>query len=212
MSKAVLLSRPSLPRTAEPYRVAVRRLRWFRSALRHQLDVLSDQTGVAYEIEDRRLAGAFVAWLRRVEEQKPDHPSHRRAFFDFAAGLMLQELLSKMPVRATLPPEGLRGQGPEHAWPDGFACTVFCINMLSAVKAQEYDQATEIAPDFFDARVWDSFRENVQEQASQAIGFLHLFVGGEPDWRTPMLFRQRFEGPGALESLGAVVPSHPSLR
>lgn len=206
MSDLALLSHPSLPRTVEPYRVAIRRLRWFRAALVHQLASLSVQTGVVYEVDDRKLAAAFVAWLRRVEEQKPDHPEHRRAFFDFAAGVMLEELLSKMPLREKAPAAPPEEAGPEHVWPEGFACTIFCINMLAAVLAQEYDEPPAVAPDFFDARVWTSFQENVQEQGSRAIGFLHLFVGATPDWVTPTLFRWRLGAAGAFQS-AAVSPS-----
>ena len=202
-SDALVLSRPPLPGTAEPIRVAVRRLRWFRSALLHQLDVLSDQTGVTYQIDDRRLAAAFVMWLRKVEEQKPEHSAHRKAYFDFAAGLMLHELLSKEPIRADVPSDMRRRKGPEYSWPEGFACTVFCINMLSAVRAQEYDEATEVSPDFLDTRVWDSFHENVQEQATRAIGYLHMFVGSQPNWLTLTLVHQRFAGPRVFESQGA---------
>ena len=88
----------ALPATAEPVRVAVRRLRWLRTALREQLAAITAETGVAYRIDDRKLAAAFVSWLRRVEAQNPHDPERRRDFFTFAAGMMLEELIRAMPV------------------------------------------------------------------------------------------------------------------
>lgn len=179
--------RPPLPSTGDPYRIAARRLRWLRAALLEQLTALSGRTGIAYRLDDRALAGAFVAWLRRIEAQHPSDPADRRAFFDFAAGTMLHELLTRRVVVAEALPEGTKGL--ESLWPEGFACTVFCINMRAAVLAQEFGAASEVAPEFFDQRVWESFRENVAEQASRAVGFLEMFTGGQPDWATPLLFR-----------------------
>ena len=191
MSELSPIPTPALPATAEPFRVAVRRLRWVRSALVSQLEAITAETGVPYEINDRQLAAAFVAWLRRVEAQNPRDPDRRRAFFDFAAGLMLQELLLKMPIAAGPLPPGADTDRAEYFWPEGFACTLFCVNVRAAVLAQEFDATTDITPDFFDIRGWWSFRENVREQASSAIGFFDLFVGREPDWIMPTVFREK---------------------
>ncbi|MFO1104711.1 MAG: hypothetical protein U1E34_01320 [Amaricoccus sp.] len=181
----------ALPASPEPVRVAVRRLRWLQSALADQLAAVTAETGVAYRLDDRKLASAFVSWLRRVEAQNPHDPAQRRAFFTFAAGVMLHELIRTMPVSAgPLPPEADR-EHPEYFWPEGFACTVFCVNVLSAVLAQEFDIATDVVPSFFDIRSWWSFRENAAEQASSVIGFFELFVGEEPDWEMPTVFRDK---------------------
>lgn len=204
MSDLILLAGPLVSGATEPYRVALRRLRGLRTALLHQVEALSPRTGFAYELDDRRLAAAFVAWLRQVEEQKPADSADRRAFFDFAAGLMLRELLAKRPLRAHRVAPG--DDGPEQSWPEGFACTVFCINMLSAVLAQEYGDARHVAPEFLDARVWASFEENVREHSASAVGFLHLFVGREPDWITPTLFRPRLGAPAALSRRDVTLP------
>jgi hypothetical protein len=182
----------ALPATAEPLRVAVRRLRWLRRALAEQLGAITAETGVAYRVDERRLAAVFVAWLRRVEAQNPRDPELRRAFFTFAAGVMLEELIRTMPVAAgPLPPAADR-ELPEYFWPEGFACTVFCVNVLSAVLAQEFDATTQVVPSFDDIRSWWSFRENAAEQASSVVGFFDLFVGLEPDWEMPAVFREQF--------------------
>ncbi len=181
----------TLPATAEPVRVAVRRLRWLHKAFADQLAAISAETGVAYRIDDRRLAAAFVSWLRRVEAQNPHDPAARRAFFTFAAGLMLEELIRTMPVSAGPLPPGADLDEPEYFWPEGFGCAIFCINVLSAVLTQEFDAGTEVVPGFFDIRSWWSFRENASEEASSVVGFFALFLGEEPDWDMPTLFRAK---------------------
>ena len=94
-----------LPETAEPLRVAIRRLRWFRQALARQIAEITAETGIAFAIDDRKLAQIFVAWLREVDAQKPSDPAARRAYFDFVSGMMLRDLLRDMPLRARpLPP------------------------------------------------------------------------------------------------------------
>jgi hypothetical protein len=180
-----------LPATPEPVRVAVRRFRWLRRALADQLAAITAETGVDYRIDDRKLAAAFVSWLRRVEAQNPHNADLRRAFFSFAAGVMLHELIRTMPVEAGPLPEGADREEAEYFWPEGFACTVFCVNVFAAVLAQEFDATTEVAPTFRDIRSWWSFRENAAEQASSVIGFFDVFVGEEPDWDMPMIFRDK---------------------
>ena len=181
----------ALPATAEPVRVAVRRLRWLRRALAHQLGAITAETGVAYEVDERKLAAAFVSWLRRVEAQNPHDPNQRRDFFTFAAGVMLEELIRTKPVTAGPLPSGADRDEPEYFWPEGFACTVFCVNVLSAVLAQEFDARTDVVPSFTDIRSWWSFRENASEQVSSVVGFFDLFVGEEPDWEMPTVFRDK---------------------
>ena len=181
----------ALPASPEPVRVAVRRLRWLRRALADQLAAITAETGVAYRIDDRKLAAAFVAWLRRVEAQNPHDPAQRRGFFTFTAGVMLEELIRTRPVTAGALPPGADRDEPEYYWPEGFACTVFCVNVLAAVLAQEFDASTDVVPSFFDIRSWWSFRENAAEQLSTVIGFFDLFVGETPDWEMPTVFRDK---------------------
>lgn len=189
MSEAAVAAR--LPVAAEPLRVAIRRMRWFFAAFRDQLAAVSTETGVAFEVDERKLGAAFVRWLRAVEAQKPADRARRRDYFDFAAGLMLRELMRDMPLRATRPAGGADPARAEHFWPEGFACTVFCVNVRAAVLAQEFDETSQVAPQFFDIRHWWSFRENVREDGASAIGFFDLFVGRDPDWRMPEAFHAR---------------------
>lgn len=180
-----------LPATAEPLRDAIRRLRWFRQALGRQLDDITAETGLTFTVDDRKLAQVFVNWLREVDAQKPRDPASRRAYFDFVSGLMLRDLLRDLPITAGPLPAGADLGKPEFFWPEGFACTLFCLNVRAAVIEQEFNAAATLAPDFFSLRQWWTFRENVSQDASTAMGFFDVFAGNHPDWMMPDSFRHR---------------------
>lgn len=188
VSSVAILTKPLLPAAAEPLRTAIRRMRWFVSAFRNQITMVGDQAGIRFDLDERKLAMAFVRWLRAVEAQKPHEPDRRRAYFDFAAGLMLRELMRNMPLSVVHRPDDLDAGRADRFWPEGFACMMFCINIRAAVMAQEFEETTQLAPVFFDIRHWWSFRENVQEDSSTAIGFFDLFIGHNPNWDAPKVF------------------------
>ncbi|MFC3088660.1 hypothetical protein [Tabrizicola soli] len=180
-----------LPATSEPLRVAIRRLRWFRQAFARQLDELAAETGLSFAVDDRRLAQVFVAWLRDVDAQNPHDPGQRRAYFDFVSALMLRNLLRDMPLEAGPLPPGADPSRAEYFWPEGFACTVFCLNVRAAVLEQEFDAETSLTPEFFSLRQWWSFRENAASDPNTAMGFFDVFAGNNPEWKLPDSFRQR---------------------
>jgi hypothetical protein len=180
-----------LPATSEPLRDAIRRLRWFREAFARQLEELGSETGLSFTVDDRRLAQIFVDWLRDIEAQKPGEPSQRRAYFDFVSALMLRNLLRDMPLKAGPLPQGADLNRAEYFWPEGFACTVFCLNVRAAVLEQEFDVETALTPDFFSLRQWWSFRENAASDPNAAMGFFDVFTGNHPEWQMPDSFRQR---------------------
>ncbi|MBE2276454.1 MAG: hypothetical protein IAE87_09170 [Rhodobacteraceae bacterium] len=195
-----------LPATSEPLRVAIRRLRWFREAFARQIAELSADTGLTFAIDDRALARIFVDWLREVEAQKPANADERRAYFDFVSALMLRNLLREMPLKAgPLPADADTGRA-EFFWPEGFACTLFCLNVRAAVIEQEFDAETQPTPEFFSLRQWWSFRENVRENADAAMGFFDVFTGNNPEWQMPDSFRRRLDralsAPQARSTLG----------
>lgn len=180
-----------LPETNEPLRDAIRRLRWFRAALDRQLEDLRTETGLTFTVDDKRIAQIFVNWLREVDAQKPTDPSARRSYFDFVSALMLRDLLRSMPIKAGPLPSGADTTRPEYFWPEGFACTLFCLNVRAAVIEQEFNANTTLAPEFFSLRHWWSFKENVGQDAATAIGFFDVFAGNHPDWQMPDSFRHR---------------------
>lgn len=192
-----------LPATTEPLRVAIRRLRWFRQAMERQLTQLQAETGLRFAVDDRKLARIFVDWLRQIEGQKPRDPAARRAYFDFVSALMLRDLLRDVPLTAGPLPVGADTALPEYFWPEGFACTLFCLNIRAAVLEQEFNAEATLAPDFFDLRSWWSFRENVGSDANAAMGFFDVFTGQNPDWQMPDSFRRRLDR--SLAGTGATV-------
>jgi hypothetical protein len=180
-----------LPATSEPLRVAIRRLRWYREAFARQLEEMEADYGIRFTVDDRKLARIFVDWLREMEAQKPSDPGQRRAYFDFVSALMLRNLLRDMPLKAGPLPQAADLNRAEYFWPEGFACTVFCLNIRAAVLEQEFHAETSLTPDFFNLRQWWSFRENASSDPNAAMGFFDVFTGNNPEWQMPDSFRQR---------------------
>ncbi len=181
----------AMPTTNEPLRIAVRRMRWFATAFRRHVEAYGRDIGCQFEIDEAKLGGVFVRWLRAVERQKPSDKAERRAFFEFAAGLMLRELTGDMPVRATGVPTKAAAESSAAFWPEGYACTMFCLSVHGAAMEQEYNQKAEIAPAIDDLRHWWSFRENAAQDAGFSVGFLQMLLGQQPNWVMPDVFRAR---------------------
>jgi hypothetical protein len=184
---------PALPPTNEPLRVAVRRMRWFRTAFRTYVDAMGQHIGCQFTIDDAKLAAIFVRWLRAVEAQRPKDKADRQAFFEFAAGLMLRELTADMPVRAEGKPSRVPADSAAAFWPEGYVSTLFCISVHGAVMDQEYRKKPEVAPGISDLRNWWSFRENARQDPSFSSGFLQMVLGHQPNWSMPDVFRARLK-------------------
>ena len=180
-----------LPPTNEPLRIAVRRLRWFRAAFEGYVTATGLRIGCTYKIDDARLAAIFVKWLRAVERQKPANPQDRHDFFEFAAGLMLRELTADMPITATAPPIRADAASAAAFWPEGYACTMFCLTVHSAAMQQEFHDHPALSPAIDDLRHWWSFRENARMDAAFSAGFLQTLLGHQPNWMMPDVFRAR---------------------
>jgi len=187
----VRLNLSALPPTNEPLRMAVRRMRWFRQAFRAHVEATGQEIGCAFAIDEAKLGGIFVRWLRAVQEQKPADRAERRAFFEFAASLMLRELTAEMPLTVTAPPAGVPADSAAAFWPEGYACVMFCLTVHAAAMAQEYDAAPDVAPAVEDLRHWWSFRENAGEDSRFSAGFLQMLLGKTPNWSMPDVFRER---------------------
>ena len=181
----------SLPPTNEPLRIAVRRMRWFRAAFEAYVKAIGDRVGCTYQIDDAKLAAIFVRWLRAVESQKPSNRQDRHDYFEFAAGLMLRELTADMPLVALSPPSKSAADSAATFWPEGYACTMFCLTVHSAAMEQEFKDKPQVSPVIEDLRHWWSFKENAQMGASFSVGFLLTLLGHQPNWMMPDVFRVR---------------------
>lgn len=182
-----------LPPTNEPLRIAVRRLRWFRAAFTACVEATGRETGCRFAVDQTKLTEAFVAWLRAIDRQKPADKQDRRDFFEFAAALMLRELIAVMPLRALSAPDRVPAESPAAFWPEGHACTLFCLTVFTAASDQEFHDHPALSADFGDLRHWWSFRENAGRDPAFAAGFLQLMLGHKPNWVMPDVFRQRLK-------------------
>lgn len=181
----------SLPPTNEPLRIAVRRMRWFRAAFEAYVEAVGARIGCTYKIDEAKLGGIFVRWLRSVERQKPSNPKDRHDYFEFAAGLMLRELTADMPLSVVSAPNKADASSAATFWPEGYACTMFCLTVHSAAMQQEFKDKPEVSPAIDDLRHWWSFKENARMDASFSVGFLQTLLGHQPNWMMPDVFRAR---------------------
>lgn len=181
----------SLPPTNEPLRIAVRRMRWFRAAFNAYVEAVGVRIGCTYKVDEAKLASIFVRWLRSVERQKPSNPKDRQDYFEFAAGLMLRELTADMPLSVASKPSKADANSAAAFWPEGYACTMFCLTVHSAALQQEFKDKSQVSPAIDDLRHWWSFKENAHEDASFSVGFLQTLLGHQPNWMMPDVFRAR---------------------
>ena len=199
------MSRPALSivrnRAGEVKR-DVRRLRWFRRAFLEQVASVSGHTRTGYYVDTARLAGAFLTWSREIDRQKPSAEADKRPFVDFAAGLMLRELIVAGPLTARRSGSDDPGAEPHAFWPEGYAYVTFCLNIRDAVLQQTYHETAGTSATFHDLRTWWSFRENVAEDPRLALPFLELFAGISPVWTRPDSFLARREAKPAPVGAG----------
>lgn len=174
-----------------PIRRAARRLRWFKEIFHRQMQVLEEQTGIAFEVDENELRVLFLRWLEAFEAQKPQDDSSKEDYVSFASGLMLRELVESKPLKVTSLPQGHDKSNPAFFWPEGYMYVVLCLNIRSAVMEQEFDAERHISPEMEDLRTWWSFKENIAEDPNLAIGFFDLFSGTDPSWETPSIFSAR---------------------
>lgn len=187
----IKLNTEALPPTNEPLRIAVRRMRWFKQAFQKFVEATGRDLGCSFEVDDVKLAAAFMRWLDAIESQRPSDTTERKAFFEFAAALMLRELIADLPIVAAGPPTRPDANSAAAFWPEGFCCTLFCLSVHAAAKEQEFRDHTTIDPVIDDLRHWWSFKENTLQDASFSSGFLQLLLGHQPNWMMPDVFRAR---------------------
>ena len=189
----IRLNTAVLPPTNEPLRIAVRRLRWFKQAFQRFVETTERDLGCAFEVDDTKLAAAFMRWLNAVEIQRPADKAERKAFFEFAAALMLRELTADPPLRAKGPATAAAADSAAAFWPEGYCCTLFCLSVHAAAMAQEFHHQTALDPAIDDLRHWWSFKENAIQDPGFSSGFLQMLLGHQPNWVMPDVFRARLQ-------------------
>ena len=177
---------------SEDVRHQVRHLGWFRRAFKRCVALVGKDWGVEFTLDEPQLAKAFLDWANAFAEQRPYAELSRKDFANFAAGLLLKELIKNKVCTAgntselNIPADA----SPRVAeiikfWPEGFLYTSFCLSVLNAVMQQDFNSVVTLKPIVEDLGAWWSFRENASEDASLAVGFLDTFLGNEPNWLQP---------------------------
>jgi hypothetical protein len=189
----IKLNTEALPPTNEPLRIAVRRLRWFKLAFQKFVEATAGDLGCTFEVDDVKLAAAFMRWLDAIEIQRPSDKAERKAFFEFAAALMLRELTADPPIKAKGPATRAAADSAAAFWPEGYCCTLFCLSVHAAAMEQEFHDQTALDPAIDDLRHWWSFKENAAQDASFSSGFLQMLLGHQPNWVMPDVFRARLQ-------------------
>jgi hypothetical protein len=183
----------------------LRRLRWFRATFRANARAVASAYGLRFEIDDTRLAKAFLDWIETVETERRFAAVDRADFIVFAAGLVLRELIRQNPAKAMVPatpPAATDDRMTEivRFWPEGFLYTNYCVSAIAAIHEQEFGAAPTIDACADDLRTWWSYRENATEMPSNAVAFLDRFLGAEPNWILPDSARSRQAMRDALDA------------
>lgn len=178
-----------LPPTNAPIRVAARQMRWLRSAFAKHVTQMSEELGCEFHIDTTKLGVAFVRWLRALENARPVGHLDRRDFFDFAASLMMQELVAAMPITAKGPATAVTEESSAAFWPEGYVCTLFCLSVHAAVFRQEYDDQPPLSPKVEQTDFWWTYKENCIEDYRLASGFFQTILGYRPDWNAPNQYK-----------------------
>lgn len=181
----------ALQRDDRPIRKTVRQLRWFKQSFAAQVGEIAARTGVEFELDEKKLAAAFIDWLRLFRVHKPADPGSRRGYVGFAAGLMLRAMLTHRPLSVRRRPQPADAGDPALFWPQGYVYVMYCLNVRAAVLNQEFGEPPKTAPALSDIKTWWSFKENVREDVFLSSAFLDLFAGDQPDWSRAFPFPAR---------------------
>jgi len=174
----------------------VRRLNWFQQSFKNDAVSLGARHGRDFFIDDRALARAFLGWADAFSRERGDANQNRRDFVVYSGGLMLRELLRAKPAKSVSanvaePLPGDKVGAICELWPEGFLYVNYCVTIVRAILESDFDGTVSLDSCSEDVRVWESFRENVGEDAALAIPFFDLLVGGAPNWTSPTNFLSR---------------------
>jgi hypothetical protein len=157
---------------------------WFRPAFGRALQdgapSLSSSSSL-WTIDEEALAKAFFSWAESVEVYAPYEAVEGADFRHFMLGLLLQRLLeAKPPVL----------DGAPHA-SAAVPITRFVLTLLQALHVNAGTAALTLDEAALTGPRWDSFLENVAEDASNAICFLDQMTGLQPAWQSRSLIEHR---------------------
>lgn len=180
-----------------------RQFRTLLAGFNRNIELLYENQGLKPQIDSVAMAKAFAKWRQAFDATRHLAAQNRGDFVVFSAGLMLKELLLAKPLSEQPKVEAALVEQSFVQWPEGYAYASFCLSVAQAVldrlgEGREINQALADDPAF-----WNSFRENVAEDPSNAIAYFDLLCGVEPNWNGPDVpwFRPAFtktKKPGEL--------------
>ena len=179
-----------------------RQFRTLLAGFNRNIELLYENQGLKPQIDSVAMAKAFAKWRQAFDATRHLAAQNRGDFVVFSAGLMLKELLLAKPLSEQPKVEAALVEQSFVQWPEGYAYASFCLSVAQAVldrlgEGREINQALADDPAF-----WNSFRENVAEDPSNAIAYFDLLCGVEPNWNGPDVpwFRPAFAKKKMLES------------
>jgi hypothetical protein len=172
-----------------------RKFRTLLNGFNRNIELLYENQGVKPPVDSVAMAKAFAKWRQAFDATRHVADRNRSDFVVYSAGLMLKELLVAKPIGELPHGENALVEKSFAQWPEGYAYASFCLSVATAVldrmgEGREINQALADDPDF-----WNSFRENVAEDPSNAIAYFDLLCGVEPNWTGPDVpwFRPAFQ-------------------
>lgn len=177
------------------------RLSSFKEGLADWCRAVSANQGVSLETSDRAVTRAFFAWTQVLENAESHLHRNAPDYYQFLCGALLAELLRHHAVHAlpsvdseTAAAHATTGKPADAIaqwWPEGYALTHFCVDLVRKVTAQECAQIVAASEKLGNIKVWQSFRENLLEEPSIAIAYFDDFMGVAPNWRNPCFVGER---------------------
>ena len=163
---------------------------WFLPAFERCVRQQRDLAGCDFEVDPARLGEAFLAWARIADNSTSFAALDEVDHAHFLCGRLLGCLFRVRPLRIQRAAAGGPVPGPEQSWPEGMALLTFVCTLLEAWLQQVRGQSLDWQAAQFQ-RHWQSFRENVAEDANHAGPFLDLFTGLEPAWEDALAIHKR---------------------
>jgi hypothetical protein len=167
---------------------AARRLSFVRDTFQREAERMARRNGLTCQVDDRRLARAFVQWRARFDALKHEAEADRPGFVRRAAAMMAEELLRQKALEVKALPS--RSEGETGAltadpimqfWPEGAIVMDYCLAVAIALLRHDGETILD-SPKAKDLRVWWSFRESVGEDVGVTRPFFDLMLGRQPDW------------------------------
>jgi len=167
----------------------IRDLRFFEESFRKNIQLTLPEGAAHSKTDQARLRASFLAWLESFQATRHLATIDRKDYICFSAGSMLAELFRHDPL--SLASEHEPAEDATSAWPKGSAYVSYCLGVALTVLEQEFHLTAEIPESVNDPRIWQSFKENVQENPDLAIPFLDMLLGQSPNWTEPSRVEKR---------------------